>query len=139
MLDATVVIYQLKKTAKEGCGIFKRFLHNRLKNILNKINPDKVFHIPTNLNPSDLRSKPLLVKDQQQLWFFGPKLFQQSWDLSNTLLDTPPVPQSQFNECMPGISKRCLLNIKSYQIVDMLNNILYKYSRLEKLLRITCL
>ena len=92
VLDATVVIHQLKKASKEGCGIFKRFVHNRLKNILSKINSDKVYHIPTNLNPSDLGSKPLLVKDQQQLWFFGPKLFQQSWDLSNILLDTPPVP-----------------------------------------------
>ena len=137
VLDATVVIQQLKKASKEGCGIFKRFVHNRLKNILSKISSDKVFHIPTNLNPSDLGSKPLLVKDQQQLWFFGPKLFQQSWDLSNILLDTPPLPQSEVNECLPGISKRCLLNISSYQNDGMLNDILYKYSKLEKLLRVT--
>ena len=31
VLDATVVIHQLKKASKEGCGIFKRFVHNRLK------------------------------------------------------------------------------------------------------------
>ena len=75
VLDATVVIQQLKKASKEGRGISKRFVQNRLKNILSKINSDKVYHIPTNLNTSDLGSKPLLVKDQQQLWFFGPKLF----------------------------------------------------------------
>ena len=137
VLDASVVIHQLKKASKEGCGIFKRFVHNRLKNILSKISSEKVYHIPTNLNPSDLGSKPLLVKDQQQLWFFGPTLFQQSWDLSKILSDTPPVPQSDINECLPGISKRCLLNISSYQNDGMLNDILYKYSKLEKLLRVT--
>ena len=77
-IDANVVLQQIHKAKLNGCGIFKKFTANRIRNILSKVDPDFILYINTASNPVDLGSKPLLAEKQQDVWFYGSPIFRKN-------------------------------------------------------------
>ena len=137
-IDANVVLQQIQKAKLNGCGIFKKFTANRIRNILSKVDPDFILYINTASNPADLGSKPLLAEKQQDLWFYGSPIFRKKWDLREVML--PPTPPAPINEDTLQISKKsktCLISIKKLSSNNIFDDLIGKYSTLNKLLKIT--
>ena len=97
-LDSTVALHWIR-----GNGNYKQFVHNRVLKIQQKL-WITWRHVPTKENPADLGSRGGQVKQDDELWWCGPKWLSDpsawpedisSWELT---MQVPSSTESQASE-----------------------------------------
>ena len=124
-LDSTVALYWIHNNNKE----WKQFVSNRVKKINQKENITWR-HCPTSDNPADIGSRgtyPL-----PRLWFDGPVWLSRKDDWPENIT----IPASEASNTEKRLTKEIHLTMNNTDEV-LLANLLEKYSKLTKLLRVT--
>ena len=117
---------------KSHASRWKDYVRNRVSQI-QELTPHAHWrHVPGTANPADCASRGLTTTqlEHHELWWTGPSWLTQpsdSWPSQPTLKDSP-----SMQEARPGVSN--LLNIRK---LEYHWDLIYKYSSLNKLFRIT--
>ena len=92
--DSQVSLHWITTPAKA----FKAYVANRCGEIQSCTHQDQWHHVPTKLNPADIATRPISVKDLENstLWWNGPNFLQESeenWPKTKLLRSTEKLPE----------------------------------------------
>ena len=76
--DSEIVRAYIQNDSKR----YKVFVANRVSEIRQHTSPSQWFHVPSEINPSDIISRGCLVNDLPELWYSGPDfihLYKNEW------------------------------------------------------------
>lgn len=109
---------------------WKTFVANRVVEVTSIINPKKWNHVSSTDNPADVASRGILPSEilNHTLWWNGPSWLSQSaqhWPKLNEIVQT-------------NLEERAYIHsFPIFKCEDVFNGLLYKYSSIHKLKRVT--
>ena len=111
MTDSLVALWWIKRADK----IWKVWVENRVIKIRGKVDSNSCWHIPGELNPTDIATCECRPKVLPQLWFYGPQFLKspnEKWPVFETVPVSIP-PEAGIEELRTKLADNALSMTKS--------------------------